>query len=138
MDIKVSPTLEQITVQAAASITRQNDRPCAQPSCLVDGPHVDFGHAPRITLRAGLLSLKQGHAQRMHPGTHGPSRPRMSSSAMILAMATKHDLVDWLMEALEASDGQGSIAELCREVWQRHEPDLRISGDLFYTWQYDI
>ena len=23
-------------------------------------------------------------------------------------------------------------------VWRDHEPDLRASGDLFFTWQYDI
>jgi hypothetical protein len=53
-------------------------------------------------------------------------------------VATKADLVPWLEEALKARDGRGTIAELCREIWQRHEPDLRTSGDLFYTWQYDV
>jgi hypothetical protein len=53
-------------------------------------------------------------------------------------MATKHDLVDWLYEALRALEGRGRIAELCKYVWDHHEKDLRQSGDLFYTWQYDI
>ena len=53
-------------------------------------------------------------------------------------MATKHDLVDWLHEALVASGGRGRIADLCKVVWDRHERDLRASGELFYTWQYDI
>jgi hypothetical protein len=53
-------------------------------------------------------------------------------------MATKGDLVAWLEDALRAQGGRGTIVELCREIWQRHEPDLRLSGDLFYTWQYDI
>jgi hypothetical protein len=53
-------------------------------------------------------------------------------------MATKHDLVDWLYKALRALGGKGSIPELCKYVWENHEEELRASGDLFYTWQYDI
>lgn len=53
-------------------------------------------------------------------------------------MATKHDLVDWLHQALQDSGGRGRIADLCRYVWEHHEHELRASGDLFYTWQYDI
>jgi hypothetical protein len=53
-------------------------------------------------------------------------------------VATKHDLVDWLEEALAAHSGRGTIVELCREIWQRHEPELRMSGDLFFTWQYEV
>jgi hypothetical protein len=53
-------------------------------------------------------------------------------------MATKDDLVVWLREAMEAHGGRGTIVQLCREIWQRHEPDLRMSGDLFFTWQYDV
>lgn len=53
-------------------------------------------------------------------------------------MATKHDLLDWVIEAVKELDGAGSVVEVCEVVWRRHEPDLRLSGDLFYTWQYDI
>jgi hypothetical protein len=53
-------------------------------------------------------------------------------------MATKQDLVDWLYHALVALGGRGRIPELCKYVWENHESDLRASGDLFYTWQYDI
>jgi hypothetical protein len=53
-------------------------------------------------------------------------------------VASKQDLVDWLTEALAAHGGRGTIVELCREIWLRHEPDLRMSGDLFFTWQYDV
>lgn len=53
-------------------------------------------------------------------------------------MATRHDLVDWLYEALVASGGRGRIADLCKVVWDRHERDLKASGELLYTWQYDI
>jgi hypothetical protein len=30
------------------------------------------------------------------------------------------------------------IPRICERVWQRREADLRKSGDLFFTWQYDI
>jgi len=53
-------------------------------------------------------------------------------------MATKHDLQEWLVSALKALGGRGSIVDVCRQVWDAHEADLRKSGDLFYTWQYDI
>jgi len=53
-------------------------------------------------------------------------------------MASKHDLADWLFDALSASDGRATIVEACRHIWQNHEEDLRGSGDLLYTWQYDV
>ncbi len=53
-------------------------------------------------------------------------------------MATKHDLVDWLYDALQALGGRAGIASLCEHVWENHENDLRASGNLFFTWQYDI
>ena len=53
-------------------------------------------------------------------------------------MATKHDLQGWLVDALEAHGGSGTIVQVCRYVWQNHEETLRASGDLFYTWQYDV
>lgn len=53
-------------------------------------------------------------------------------------MATKHDLQDWILEALRELGGSGTIVQVCRVVWSRHEDDLRQSDDLFFTWQYDI
>jgi hypothetical protein len=53
-------------------------------------------------------------------------------------MATKEDLVPWVIEALCELGGRGSVTDVCRIVWHRHEAELRASGDLFYTWQYDI
>lgn len=53
-------------------------------------------------------------------------------------MATKSDLKDWTVQALRELGGSGSIVDVCRIVWREHETDLRGSGDLFYTWQYDI
>jgi hypothetical protein len=53
-------------------------------------------------------------------------------------MATKFDLDDWIAEALRARRGAGSIVDVSSDVWRAHEADLKLSGDLFYTWQYDI
>ena len=53
-------------------------------------------------------------------------------------MARKEDLIDWLIEALKAHNRSASIVEICRYVWDKYENELRRSGDLFYTWQYDI
>lgn len=47
-------------------------------------------------------------------------------------------LIDWLLEALEGIGGKGSIVEICKFVWENHKDELETSGDLFYTWQYDI
>jgi len=53
-------------------------------------------------------------------------------------MAHRKDLRKWLTEALEANNGSASIVEICKYVWEKYENELRRSGNLFYTWQYDI
>ena len=53
-------------------------------------------------------------------------------------MANKFDLRDWLVEALETNMKRASIIAICKYIWNRHEKELRSSGDLFYTWQYDV
>lgn len=53
-------------------------------------------------------------------------------------MAKKQDLADWILESLRRRGGSARLIEVCRDVWESHEPELRASGDLFFTWQYDI
>jgi hypothetical protein len=53
-------------------------------------------------------------------------------------MARREDLRKWLSEALEANNGSASIVEVCKYVWENYENELRRSGGLFFTWQYDI
>jgi hypothetical protein len=53
-------------------------------------------------------------------------------------VAGKQDLCNWLVDALRSNAGRASIVDVCRFVWKKHEADLKQSGDLFYTWQYDI
>lgn len=53
-------------------------------------------------------------------------------------MADKTDLREWLREALEAHGGRAGLIQLSRHIWKHHEDELRESGNLFYTWQYDV
>lgn len=52
-------------------------------------------------------------------------------------MAVKADLVRWVHDAVYEL-GPTNVIGVAKWIWQRHESDLRHSGDLFYTWQYDI
>ena len=53
-------------------------------------------------------------------------------------MATKHDLTEWILMALRSGGGELHHIRVAELVWERHESDLRESGDLFFTWQYDL
>ena len=53
-------------------------------------------------------------------------------------MATKHDVTDWVVASLVRLGGSAPLTVVARDIWKHHESDLRSSGDLFYTWQYDM
>ena len=53
-------------------------------------------------------------------------------------MATRADLPQYVLEALDSMGGRGSVLDVTKVVWARHKDDLQTSGDLFYTWQYDL
>ena len=53
-------------------------------------------------------------------------------------MATKADLQEWVVEALQALSREAHLAKIAEHIWINHEADLRESGDLFFTWQYDM
>ena len=53
-------------------------------------------------------------------------------------MAMRSDLVDWIEAALRDNGGEATIVEVAKAIWSSHEDELRDSGDLFYTWQYDM
>lgn len=53
-------------------------------------------------------------------------------------MASRADLVKWVRDSLLKRGCRGRIPEVARQIWEEHESDLRESGDLFYTWQYDM
>jgi hypothetical protein len=45
---------------------------------------------------------------------------------------------EWVLEALKHHKGEARLIDVCKYIWLNHERDLRASGDLFYTWQYDV
>ena len=47
-------------------------------------------------------------------------------------------MAEWVIEALQQLGGRGTILEISRRVWDRHEPDIRAAGDLPYEWQYEL
>jgi hypothetical protein len=51
-------------------------------------------------------------------------------------MASNNDLKAWVLDALKALGGSGSVPQIAKHIWDAHEAELRASGDLFYTWQY--
>ena len=51
---------------------------------------------------------------------------------------TRADLPEVIIQALSSMNGQGTIVEICKYIWNNYEQDLLKSGDLFYTWQYDM
>ena len=53
-------------------------------------------------------------------------------------MANKNDLKSWVIQALMAQSGSAHIAQVAKHIWDHHDAELRASGDLFYTWQYDM
>lgn len=53
-------------------------------------------------------------------------------------MATRDDLQDWVVEALKSMGGSGNIVQVAKHIWETHNTELKASGDLFYTWQYDM
>jgi hypothetical protein len=53
-------------------------------------------------------------------------------------MADRSALKTWVLVALRELGGEGKIVDVCKLVWRDHGDELEASGDLFYTWQYDI
>ena len=53
-------------------------------------------------------------------------------------MATKQSLKTWIVEALEEAGGTSHHVRIAEHIWCHHKDELEQSGDLFYTWQYDL
>lgn len=53
-------------------------------------------------------------------------------------MSDKELLKEWVVEALRELGGEGKVLAVSQVIWLRHELDLRVAGNLFYTWQYDV
>ncbi|EGR2565404.1 hypothetical protein DXI19_08260 [Vibrio parahaemolyticus] len=53
-------------------------------------------------------------------------------------MVTRESMKSWIVECLELGGGAGWPKEVAKYVWESYESDLRSSGDMLYTWQYDL
>jgi len=53
-------------------------------------------------------------------------------------MATKHDLQMWVIDAINAHDGVATVTEVSKWIWRNRRVELEASGDLLFTWQYDM
>jgi hypothetical protein len=51
---------------------------------------------------------------------------------------SRDNMTDLLYEVLKDMGGKGTIVEVCKAFWEKHENDLRRSGEWFYKWQYEI
>ena len=47
-------------------------------------------------------------------------------------------MVQLVCEALESLGGEGTIVDTAAVIWKNYKDDLESSGDIFYTWQYDM
>jgi len=53
-------------------------------------------------------------------------------------MATREDMKGWVLEALRLLGGKGYPKDVAKYIWEHYEQDLRRSGGILYTWQYDV
>ena len=53
-------------------------------------------------------------------------------------MAKREDMTDWIVQCLNSRGGSGWPRDVSKYVWENYESELKASGDLLYTWQYDI
>ena len=53
-------------------------------------------------------------------------------------MAKREDLQDWVIAALKFHAGSASIVQVAQHIWKHREKELYLSGELFFTWQYDM
>jgi len=51
---------------------------------------------------------------------------------------TKKDLKTFIVNALKAKNNKAKLIDICKFIWANYETELRNSGDLFFTWQYDV
>jgi hypothetical protein len=51
---------------------------------------------------------------------------------------TRDELPKLIEESLKRLGGAAPLVEVAKDIWKHHEAQLIASGDLFYTWQYDM
>ena len=50
----------------------------------------------------------------------------------------KHDLQNIIVNILKNNNNKGDIIYISKCIWKDYSESLKISGDIFYTWQYDF
>lgn len=50
----------------------------------------------------------------------------------------RNDMPDILYDIIKKMGGKAKMMEIFKKFWQEYEVELKKSGDLFYTWNYDI
>jgi len=50
----------------------------------------------------------------------------------------KSDLEKLIVISLKAHKGRAKIVQIAEFIWRNYDSELRKSGDLFFTWQYDM
>lgn len=53
-------------------------------------------------------------------------------------MGMREDMMEWVLQELRGAGGKASVLQLAKLIWERHEQEIRASGDALYTWQYDM
>lgn len=53
-------------------------------------------------------------------------------------MITRNDLSEIIVECLKKNKGKSTLLQVSQYVWDNYEHELRKSGKIFYTWQYDL
>lgn len=51
---------------------------------------------------------------------------------------TRQDLPDLLYKTIKLLGGKDIMINIFQKFWKLHAEELKQSGDLFYTWKYDI
>ncbi len=53
-------------------------------------------------------------------------------------MASREDMKAWVVAALNSLGGKAWPSDVAKYIWDNYEAELRLSGALLYTWQYDV
>lgn len=52
-------------------------------------------------------------------------------------MTSREDMKPWIIAALKSLGGRAWPSEVAEYIWRNYETEIRVSGPMLYTWQYD-
>ena len=53
-------------------------------------------------------------------------------------MINREHMTEWIIECLKSRGGKGWPRDVAKYVWENHKDELKVSGKMLYTWQYDL